>query len=63
MEAGSDTTSSSVLDFILAMIKHPAILKEAQRQIDALCDHPPTYEDVKKSPYIHALMQEVSSRT
>jgi len=58
MEAGSDTTSSTVFVFILAMIKHPDIRKRAQQEIDSLCDGPPRYDQIKDSPYLHALMQE-----
>ncbi|KIW32629.1 uncharacterized protein PV07_04160 [Cladophialophora immunda] len=59
MEAGSDTTSSSILDFILAMISHPDILKKAQKEIDAISPRdPPTYEAVKDNAYLNALMQE-----
>lgn len=59
MEAGSDTTSSSILDFILAMIAHPEILKKAQQEVDAVCSEPPRYEDVEENAYLNALMQEV----
>ena len=59
MEAGSDTTSASILDFILAMIAHPDILKKAQQEVDSVCSGPPRYEDVKKNAYLNALMQEV----
>ena len=59
MEAGSDTTSSSILDFILAMIAHPEILKQGQTEIDSVCQRPPRYADVKGNAYLRALMQEV----
>ena len=59
MEAGSDTTSSSILDFILAMIAHPDILKKAQKEIDSICEGPPKYEDVKNNAYLNAILQEV----
>jgi cytochrome P450 len=34
MEAGSDTTASTLLTFVLALINYPRVLKEAQREVD-----------------------------
>ena len=63
MEAGSDTTSSALLSFILAMVNHPEALKKAQKEVDQICgeSRSPTFEDVPLCPYVNACMQEVSS--
>ncbi len=37
MEAGSDTTSSTLHSFILAMITYPEILRKAQKELDEVC--------------------------
>ncbi|KAL3454591.1 cytochrome P450 [Aspergillus insuetus] len=37
MEAGSDTTSSTLLSFLLAMLENPAALKQAQEEVDRVC--------------------------
>ncbi|KAK6436231.1 hypothetical protein LTR95_007574 [Oleoguttula sp. CCFEE 5521] len=60
MEAGSDSTSSTLLSFILAMVKHPEVLRKAQAEVDALVgdSHSPTYEDTEHLPYIRAIVDE-----
>lgn len=65
MEAGSDTTTSTVLSFILALLCHPEILKKAQEEIDAVVgsDRSPGPDDIRKLPYIEACMLEVISST
>jgi cytochrome P450 len=65
MEAGSDSTSSMLLSFILAMMKHPEVLKKAQAEVDAVCGETrsPTFEDVPNLPYIRACVYEVSPCT
>jgi cytochrome P450 len=61
MEAGSDTTSSTLLGFCLALIAYPHILKRAQEEVDALCpERTPTIDDLKDLPYLKACMTEVS---
>ncbi len=61
MEAGSDTTASTLLSFILALTKHPEVLMKAQEEIDLLCgtERSPTIEDFGKLPYLTACMTEV----
>ena len=61
MEAGSDTTSSTLLSFVLAVIQQPEILKKAQTEIDAVCgtDRSPTPDDLSNLPYLKACMTEV----
>lgn len=61
MEAGSDTTSSTLLCFLMAMIQYPAVLKKAQEEVDKVCgfDHSPNFEDISKLDYVRACMNEV----
>jgi cytochrome P450 len=60
MEAGSDTTSSTLLSFLLAMIKHPETLKKAQDDVDKICgaSRSPTSDDIQDLPYLRACMDE-----
>lgn len=37
MEGGSDTTSSALLSFILAMVKYPDVLKKAHEEAERVC--------------------------
>ena len=61
MEAGSDTTASTILSFVLAMIKHPEILKRAQKEVDNICglSRSPTSDDIESLPFLKACMEEV----
>lgn len=61
MEAGSDTTSSTLLSFLLAMLENPVALKRAQEDVDRVCDleRSPTIDDLDNLPYIEACMHEV----
>ena len=61
MEAGSDTTSSTLLSFLLAMAKYPQALKAAQAEVDAICadTRSPTSDDINNMPYVRACMNEV----
>ena len=60
-EAGSDTTASTILSFILALLKYPGILKKAQQEVDAVCgdDRSPIPEDATRLPYLSACVSEV----
>lgn len=61
MEAGSDTTASTLLSFLLVMTKYPAEFKRAQREVDEVCgpDRSPSPDDMSKLPFIKACMDEV----
>ena len=61
MEAGSDTTASTLMSFLLAVAKYPGVLKKCQAEVDALCgtERSPSTEDIAKLPYIRATMSEV----
>ncbi|KAK7966406.1 uncharacterized protein PG986_000683 [Apiospora aurea] len=60
MEAGSDTTASTLLSFLLAMIKHPHEYKRAQTEVDQICGplRSPTPDDISRLPFIKACMDE-----
>ncbi len=63
MEAGSDTSASTLLSFLLAMIKHPDEFKKAQMEVDQVCGslRSPTSEDIDRLPFLKACMDEVSN--
>ncbi|MCJ1299231.1 hypothetical protein MMC08_002023 [Hypocenomyce scalaris] len=60
MEAGSDTTSSTLLSFLLAVIQQPEILEKAQKEVDAVCgtERSPAPNDLDKLSYLRACMTE-----
>ncbi|KUJ13355.1 cytochrome P450 [Mollisia scopiformis] len=60
VEAGSETTSTTLNNFILAMTLFPDVVKKAQEEIDRVVGNQrlPEYEDEKDLPYIRALVKE-----
>ncbi|KAK2736359.1 hypothetical protein FQN55_001654 [Onygenales sp. PD_40] len=60
MEAGSDTTSSTLLSFMLGMLQNQEALKRAQVEVDRCCgtDRLPSPKDLGSLPYIEACMNE-----
>ncbi|KAK7978164.1 hypothetical protein PG988_005654 [Apiospora saccharicola] len=60
MEAGSDTTASTLLSFLLAMIKYPEEFRKAQIEVDSVCgtSRSPTPDDFDRLPFIKACMYE-----
>ncbi|OCL13013.1 cytochrome P450 [Glonium stellatum] len=60
MEAGSDTTASTLLSFLLAMTKFPHALKKCQEEVDAICgvERSPDINDFEKLSYLRATMNE-----
>jgi hypothetical protein len=60
LEAGSDTTSSTLYAFVQAMLLFPDIQKKAQKEIDRVVgtDRMPTMEDEQNLQYIRACMKE-----
>ncbi|KAL4762922.1 cytochrome P450 [Aspergillus foveolatus] len=61
MEAGSDTTSSTLLSFLLAVLENPGALKRAQDDVDRVVgtERSPTMNDLENLPYIEACMHEI----
>jgi cytochrome P450 len=59
LEAGSDTTSSTLYAFVQAMLLYPEIQARAQLEIDkAVGDRPPTLDDESSLQYVRACMKE-----
>lgn len=60
LEAGSDTTSSTLYGFVQAMLVFPAVQKKAQAEIDRVVglNRLPTADDKPNLPYIHSCIKE-----
>ncbi|KAK6447166.1 hypothetical protein FP744_10003416 [Trichoderma asperellum] len=60
LEAGSDTTSSTLYGFIQAMILFPEVQRKAQAEIDRVIgpDRLPTLDDEDNLPYIRGCVKE-----
>ncbi|KAK0439095.1 cytochrome P450 [Armillaria borealis] len=58
--AGADTSWTTLLVFLVAMVLHPEVQEKAQAQIDAVVgpDRLPTFEDRESLPYIDHILQE-----
>ena len=63
MEGGSDTTASTLLSFLLAMVKYPEVLVRAQAAVDKVCsaERSPKFDDLNNIPYIKHCLTEVGS--
>lgn len=57
----SDTTSPTLLSFLLAMMKYPKTFQKLQEEIDTICGtgRSPALDDLNKLPYPKACMNEV----
>lgn len=60
LEAGSDTTASTLNGFVQAMVLYPDAQKQAQLELDNLCgtDRLPNIEDWDSLPYTRACVKE-----
>lgn len=60
MEAGSDTTSGMINNFLLLMTRNPEAYKKAQQQIDAVVgsDRTPQWKDFAELPEVNKLVKE-----
>jgi cytochrome P450 len=59
LEAGSDTTSSTLYAFVQAMLLYPEIQEKAQSEIDkAVGDRLPTLDDESNLQYVRACIKE-----
>ena len=60
MEGGSDTSSSTILVFIHAMIKFPHVQEIAHREIDSVVgeNRTPKWSDYDQLPYIAMIVKE-----
>ncbi|KAH9950731.1 cytochrome P450 [Amylocystis lapponica] len=59
--ASLDTTTTVVLNFILAMVLHPEVLAKAQKEVDSVVgvNRLPNFDDRPSLPYIECVMSEV----
>ena len=60
LEAGSDTTTMSIVTFILYMLSHPYALEKARAEIDRVVgpDRMPEFSDEERLPYFVACLKE-----
>ncbi|KAK3306256.1 cytochrome P450 [Chaetomium strumarium] len=60
LEAGSDTTSSTLYAFVQAMLLYPDVQKKAHEEIDRVAgpDRMPTMDDERQLQYIRAIVKE-----
>lgn len=61
VEAGSETTATTLNNFVLAMMLFPEAAREAQEEIDRVVGAArlPDWEDEKALPYVRALVKEI----
>ncbi|KAB5591014.1 O-methylsterigmatocystin oxidoreductase [Ceratobasidium theobromae] len=59
--AATDTTDSSSMTFVLAMVQHPEIQARAQEEIDSIthAERLPSIADMESMPYMRRIVQEV----
>ncbi|KAF9263362.1 cytochrome P450 [Marasmius fiardii PR-910] len=64
LEAGSDTTASTMQSFILFMVAHPYVLRTLREEIDRVVgdSRMPSYEDEGNLPYLVACIKETLRR-
>ncbi|RYP69934.1 hypothetical protein DL771_005794 [Monosporascus sp. 5C6A] len=59
LEAGSDTTSSTLIGFVQALLCFPEVVKLGQAELDSVCgDRLPDLNDLPNLPYIRGCMKE-----
>ncbi|KAJ5677051.1 cytochrome P450 [Penicillium maclennaniae] len=60
IEAGSETTATTINNWILGMLFYPDELKKAQEEIDRVVgpDRLPQWDDEKALPYLRAMIKE-----
>ncbi|EGN97749.1 hypothetical protein SERLA73DRAFT_111085 [Serpula lacrymans var. lacrymans S7.3] len=58
--AASETTATTLIDFILAMVLYPKVQERAQAEIDSVVDKHrlPNFEDRNSLPYVEAVLRE-----
>ncbi|KAK6199107.1 hypothetical protein LQW54_010089 [Pestalotiopsis sp. IQ-011] len=60
IEAGSETTATTINNWTLAMALNPEAMRKAQEEIDHVVgpDRLPTWEDEQNLPYVRAMIKE-----
>ncbi|KAI0345584.1 cytochrome P450 [Trametopsis cervina] len=59
--AGAETTSTTLLNFVLAMRLHPESMRKAQAELDSVIgrENMPQFQDRDKLPYVRAIVKEM----
>ncbi|KAF9442470.1 cytochrome P450, partial [Macrolepiota fuliginosa MF-IS2] len=59
--AASETTSTAIMTFILAMLLYPDVQRKAQQELDSIIgsDRLPDFSDKPSLPYLSAILKEV----
>jgi cytochrome P450 len=59
-EAGSGTTAAAMMNFLLAMIRHPSSLAALQKELDEVVggERLPGFEDMENLPRVRAVVKE-----
>lgn len=60
MEAGADTTSNSLMNFLLGMLLNPAAMSKGQASVDKVCGDSrlPGFDDIDNMQYIRQIVKE-----
>ncbi|KAH9476391.1 Cytochrome P450 monooxygenase [Psilocybe cubensis] len=59
LDGGAETTSSFLQNFVLCLVKFPAVLRKAQLEVDTVVgERIPDYNDIKSLPYVQAIIKE-----
>ncbi|KAI1851131.1 hypothetical protein JX266_003796 [Neoarthrinium moseri] len=59
LEAGSDTTSATLVGFVQALMIFPGVVQAAQAELDTICgERLPDLNDLPNLPYIRGCMKE-----
>ncbi|KAI0088575.1 cytochrome P450 [Irpex rosettiformis] len=60
LAAGAETTSSTMTNFLLAMLNYPGVMRKAQAELDEVVGRGrvPTFADMDNLPYIRAIVRE-----
>lgn len=61
MEAGSETTSIALMNFLLAMVLYPEVMRKGQDAVDAAvpASQLPSWDDLPSIPYVNQIFKEV----
>jgi cytochrome P450 len=59
--AGSDTSASTLISFVLAAVMFPDAVESAQKEIDRVVGHDrsPHFDDLPNLPYLEAFVKEI----
>lgn len=60
LDGGTETTASFLQNFVLCIVKSPAILRKAQKEVDSVVgERMPVPNDIESMPYVQAVIKEV----